>query len=164
MSLVDVILRLASARDIPAILDLGRLVIPEVYAPLVGQDYAQGMLNAWWTAEAFQRSIETGLLLVAEGEGGIIGMAEWELQGERAILWKLYLHPAWRGRGVGKALVAEVRRRLPPGTRWLYTEYLTANTAAAAFYAGQGFVFDSIEPDLRLPDHSYTWVRQEVIC
>lgn len=158
-------IRPATQEDIAAIVQMGRAVIPEVYAPLAGPDYAQGMLDTWWTEVAFRRALDAGhtRLLVAEYAGRIVGMAECEVQEQRAVLWKLYVRPEWRGKGVGRRLLQAVRESLPASTRWLCAEYLTANTPAGEFYRRQGFVFDLLEEDARLAGHSYTWVKMELI-
>ncbi|HEY5240755.1 MAG TPA: GNAT family N-acetyltransferase, partial [Polyangiaceae bacterium] len=55
-------------------------------------------------------------------------------------LRKMYLLPAARGLGAGKALLArcieEARER---GCRWMYLETLTAMEAAQRLYEGFGF-------------------------
>lgn len=52
----------------------------------------------------------------------------------------LYIHPDWQGRGLGRALLAEVARRVPPPLR---LKCVTANTGAAAFYQKLGWVTES---------------------
>lgn len=75
--------RSATPDGVAAIAQIGQAVIPEVYASLAGPDYAQGMLDTWWTEDAFRRALDAGhtRLLVAEHAGRIVGMAECEVQG-----------------------------------------------------------------------------------
>lgn len=72
------------------------------------------------------------------------------------------MRPEWRGKGAGRRLLQTVRELLPALVHWLYTEYLTANAPAGAFYRRQSFVFDSVEEYARLAGHSYTWVKMEL--
>jgi arsenate reductase len=68
--------------------------------------------------------------------GEIVGYAGYELYGEAAFLRSLVVLPAWRGKGVGKAIVARLARRaFDQGARtaWLMT------TSAAAFFEAIGF-------------------------
>ncbi len=55
--------------------------------------------------------------------------------------------PAWRGRGVGRALLraaeAEARRR---GACKLTLEVLSGNTTAAALYASEGYALYALDP------------------
>lgn len=68
--------------------------------------------------------------------GEIVGYAGYELYGADAFLRSLVVLPGWRGKGVGKAIVARIARRaFDEGARtaWLMT------TSAADFFEGIGF-------------------------
>lgn len=68
--------------------------------------------------------------------GEIVGYAGYEPYGEAAFLRSLVVLPAWRGKGVGKAIVARLARRAfdeRARTAWLMT------TSAAAFFEAIGF-------------------------
>lgn len=68
--------------------------------------------------------------------GEIVGYAGFELYGADVFLRSLVVLPAWRGKGVGKAIVARVARRAfdeSARTAWLLT------TSAAGFFEAIGF-------------------------
>ena len=68
--------------------------------------------------------------------GEVVGYAGRELYGADAFLRSLVVLPAWRGKGVGKAIVARIARRaFDEGARtaWLMT------TSAAGYFEAMGF-------------------------
>jgi arsenate reductase (glutaredoxin) len=68
--------------------------------------------------------------------GEVVGYAGRELYGADAFLRSLVVLPAWRGKGIGKAIVARIARRaFDEGARtaWLMT------TSAAGYFEAMGF-------------------------
>lgn len=90
---------------------------------------------------------------VATSDARVVGM----LATYPGKLDQLFLDPAWKGRGVGKALFAEARRLMPQGfTLWANT----ANDRARAFYVAQGMLLTGIGPRPDKPDQivaHYRW-------
>lgn len=87
-------------------------------------------------AEAFAHWAQWEHACVAEDDARIVGFAAWALEAwhERLTLWHLYVQPAWRRRGVGRALLAEVEaegRRAGARRVWLETSNLNAPGIAA---------------------------------
>lgn len=79
---------------------------------------------------------------VAEADGGIVGFAtaEYEAWHARMVLWFLYIAPAWRRRGVGRALLAEVEghgRGVGASHVWLETS--NVNVPGVAAYERLGY-------------------------
>jgi predicted N-acetyltransferase YhbS len=82
------------------------------------------------TAESVARWLMAGGGAVAEASGEIVGAILWEMRGENFYLGRLAVAPAWRRRGIGRALVglgeAEARRlgvrRIELGTRLALTD------------------------------------------
>lgn len=157
------LIRSAQPEDIPALCAFGELVIPETYAHLTSADYAIGMLRNWWSVAYFEGAFQSPntlfLLGLDEADQSLIAFSEAEIQGEQCILWKLYVHPDRRGKGIGTLMLRALKERLPSGVRYLKTEYLSLNKLAGAFYLKNGFHFDHLEEDRRESRFSYTWLR-----
>lgn len=66
----------------------------------------------------------------------------------KADLVGVYVAPEWRGRGVGRSLLAETiaRARLLPDLEQVHLTVVTANEGALALYHGLGFESYGIEP------------------
>lgn len=61
------------------------------------------------------------------------------------MVYKLYVHPQYRGRGLGPQLLDALIRQLPGNTDRLYIEHFMANERAGAFYQREGFTVERIE-------------------
>jgi ribosomal protein S18 acetylase RimI-like enzyme len=66
----------------------------------------------------------------------------------RANVYAMYVTPAARGRGVGRALLAEAirRARAVPGLEQLHLAVVSSNTTARALYDALGFVVYGRDP------------------
>jgi len=82
--------------------------------------------------------------LVAEGSSGgeILGYAVcWTIAGESHLL-NIAVHPERRGRGIGRALLAEcIRRSARAGASRIFLEVRAGNGDALRLYRRMGFVF-----------------------
>ena len=85
-------------------------------------------------------------LFVAEGDAGPVGMLAIKPAEHR--LDQLFVDPAAQGQGVGRALMAFAKARMPDGM-WLRTA--VDNVRAAAWYEREGFVLDRAEPHPTFP-------------
>jgi len=92
-----------------------------------------------WSLAAFRAHLDH-LFLVAETDGGVIGyLVAWIAAPEAEIL-NVAVAPGARGRGTGRALLAEGLRRLDAaGVTAVYLEVRPSNTAARALYQSAGF-------------------------
>jgi ribosomal protein S18 acetylase RimI-like enzyme len=87
------------------------------------------------------------LLLVAEVDGAIAGYLygavearDWQLLLDRhGAIHDVFVDEAARGRGVGRALLAEAFRRLEPRVPRIVLGSATRNTAAQRLFASLGF-------------------------
>ncbi len=74
---------------------------------------------------------------------------------------QLYLHPSWRGRGIGDRFIAVAKERNPAGLRlWTFQ----VNQPACRFYERHGFVAvehtDGAANEEREPDVRYVWLPE----
>jgi arsenite methyltransferase len=81
-------------------------------------------------ADGVGDQFEAGFV-VAEADGGIVGVAGMEIYGANGLLRSVAVAPAWRGRGVGEALVQE--RMAYATSRSLRAVFLLTTTAPAWF-------------------------------
>jgi len=100
--------------------------------------------------------------LLAELAGEIVGYAKLKL-GERPVqLQKIYLHPAFLGQGIGKALLEQskdIAREAGAGKLWLAVEEQNEN--AIAFYHRTGWTTTG-EFDFRIGSQTFHFFRMEL--
>lgn len=120
--------------DAGALLALFRDTVKKVNA----RDYSPAQIRAWASDEidaaAWARRFAGRFVVVAEAGGDQVGFIELEFSGH---IDRMYVAPAWQGRGVGKALTsaaaAEARLR---GIGRLFAE---VSITARPFFERQGF-------------------------
>lgn len=99
--------------------------------------------------------IERGWVTVAQDQGRVVGF----LARDRDEVCSLYLAAAVRGRGFGRALLADAKAASPR----LVLRTVEANEAAQRFYHRQGFIEvergDGSANEEGLPDITYHWVE-----
>lgn len=89
-------------------------------------------------AKKLQR--DPDLFLVAEAEGRIIGAVMGGFDGRRGLIYHLAVDPAFRRRGIGSALMAELERRLvAKGCLRAYLLVAEENQETIAFYRRLGW-------------------------
>jgi ribosomal protein S18 acetylase RimI-like enzyme len=86
-----------------------------------------------------------GLVVVAEADGQVVGVGQRGRSGADHVVYKLYVHPQHRGRGLGPQLLDALTRQLPADTDRLYIEHFVANERAGTFYEREGFTVERIE-------------------
>ncbi len=80
------------------------------------------------------------LFIVAEEEGQIAGTVIGGFDGRRGLIYHLAVAPPFRGRGLGRALMAEVERRLAAkGCIRAYLLVKPENLDVIEFYARMGW-------------------------
>ncbi len=118
---------------------------PEAFGSSLAEESAA--LPAWLAAH-----LDAGEVFGAWDGGGLAGMAGlWregaEKRRHRGGLWGMYVRPAWRGRGVGAALVHHVlEHAAAAGLEQVHLAVAVDNLPARALYDCLGFLACGIEP------------------
>ncbi len=95
-----------------------------------------------WSEEDFVRCLRQRncIGMVADVDDRIVGFMIYELHRSRLHLLNLAVHPAWRRRGVGAAMVRKLVGKLSQQRRTRITlEVRETNLAAQLFFRQQGF-------------------------
>lgn len=131
--------------DVPAIEAFAADVVPAHYAPILGAHAANDQLR-WWSNERLTNAVAEARVQLAVSAGTLLGVCETGALDREQVIWKLYLSPGARGRGLGVALLEHAIAALPAGTEYVMLEHFAGNTRAAAFYQREGFEVVRIEP------------------
>ena len=151
------IVRDAAADDVGRVCAFGADHVPPHYTPLIGPTAAQAQVTTWWTEDAIAGAVAQGLVVVAEDGDRLVGVAQRGRAGEDHAVYKLYVDPEHRGRGLGVRLLAAVVDRLPPGATRLGVEHFAANARAGAFYEREGFGVERVERHPSDPALDVVW-------
>lgn len=158
-------IRLATTTDIAGIRAVGQLCWPETYSAIAPPGYVEDGLRQWWSADFISNAIAAAndFMLVAEAGELIVGTTHFALRySYQAVMWKFYVLPNWRGRGVGRQLFVAALALLPPTVDTIYTEYLATNQRAAMVYSSLGSAYDHESHDtFQDQPISYTWVKRQ---
>lgn len=95
-----------------------------------------------WTESQLLSELQSpaARLFTAEGEGGVLGFAAFQLAAGEASLYALNVDPAARRKGVGAALLAGALAALKAeGADQCFLEVRAANAPAIALYRRLGF-------------------------
>ena len=141
-----VIVRSARVEDVAAVCRFGESHVLEHYVPLIGGAAAAGQVRTWWNETHIADAVAEGLVVVAEDGGQVVGVGQRGRMGADHVVWKLYVHPGRRGRGLGPRLLQALRPALPAGVDRLWIEHFAANERAGDFYEREGFSIERVEP------------------
>ncbi|WP_245862027.1 GNAT family N-acetyltransferase [Georgenia soli] len=112
---------------------------------MIGSQAAEGQVRDWWNETHIGAAVARGFVVVAELDGGIIGVAQRGLRGVDHDVYKLYVSSQHRSRGLGPRLLDALIKRLPTAADRLYIEHFAANEREGAFYEREGFTVERIE-------------------
>lgn len=143
---MEPVVRAAEDEDVAAICGFGEVHIRPHYAPLIGAAAADEQVREWWNEAVIGAAVAAGLVIVAEADGRLVGVGQRGRAGADHVVYKLYLHPEFRGCGQGPRLIDALIRELPADADRLYIEHFAANERAGAFYEREGFAVHRIEP------------------
>jgi ribosomal protein S18 acetylase RimI-like enzyme len=144
-SRAEPVVRDAGNDDVAAICRFGEAHIRPHYAPLIGADAADQQVRRWWNETQVGAAVAEGFVVVAEVGGQLVGVGRRGRRGQDHVVYKLYVHPQHRGRGLGPQLLDALTRQLPADADRLHIEHFAANERAGAFYEREGFTVERIE-------------------
>ena len=144
-SRAEPVVRDGEHEDVAAICRFGEAHIRPHYAPLIGAEAADEQVRRWWNEAHVGAAVAEGLVVVAEAHGQLVGVGQRGRRGADHVVYKLYVHPQHRGRGLGPQLLDALTRQLPADVDRLYIEHFVANERAGAFYEREGFTVERIE-------------------
>jgi ribosomal protein S18 acetylase RimI-like enzyme len=123
-------IRTAEPEDVAAVLDLWR--------------HADAVPSVTDDAESVLRMTEAGAVLVATDGGAVIGSIISTFDGWRAAMYRLAVHPDYRGRGIAKELIAAAEDRLRAlGARRIAANVVGDREAAVGTWAAAGYSRDT---------------------
>ena len=126
------------------ICEFGEAHIRAHYTPLIGEDAADAQVRDWWNSTRLAAAVDAGVVVVAEADGRLVGVGQRGRNGAEHVVYKLYVHPRYRGRGIGRLLLAALIEQLPSDADRLYIEHFAANGRAGAFYEREGYTVERI--------------------
>ena len=144
-SRAEPVVRDAEHDDVAAICRFGEAHVRPHYAPLIGAEAADEQVRRWWNETHLGAAVAEGLVVVAEADGQLVGVGQRGRRGADHVVYKLYVHPEHRGRGLGPQVLAAITTQLPADADRLYVEHFVANERAGAFYEREGFTVERIE-------------------
>jgi ribosomal protein S18 acetylase RimI-like enzyme len=144
-SRAEPVVRDAEHDDVAAICRFGEAHIRPHYATLIGAEVADEQVRRWWNETHVGAAVAEGVVVVAEAAGQVVGVGQRGRKGADHVIYKLYVHPQHRGRGLGPQLLDALTRQLPANADRLYIEHFVANERAGAFYEREGFTVERIE-------------------
>jgi ribosomal protein S18 acetylase RimI-like enzyme len=110
----------------------------------------------------FQQTLRSNFVFAAFRDAAICGLAAWRRNGIGKLahvgtIWGMYVAPAERGRGTGRALLdAVVAHAAAQAVEALKLSVTATNAAAMALYDRCGFVAYGLEPGtLKVGEHYY---------
>jgi GNAT superfamily N-acetyltransferase len=140
------VVRNADRDDVMAICRFGEVHVRNHYTPLIGAEAAAKQVRMWWHETNIGGAVARNAVVVADEGGRIVGVGQRGLNGDDHVIYKLYVHPGYRGGGLGPRLLDALIAQLPPDVDRLYIEHFVANERAGAFYEREGFAVARVEP------------------
>ena len=112
-SRAEPVVRDAEHDDVAAICRFGEAHIRPHYAPLIGAEAADEQVRRWWNETHLGAAVAEGLVVVAEADGQLVGVGQRGRRGADHVVYKLYVHPEHRGRGLGPQVLAAITTHCP---------------------------------------------------
>jgi ribosomal protein S18 acetylase RimI-like enzyme len=81
---------------------------------------------------------KSNILKALNSEGSIIGSVRGRIEGETCYIFKLFVHPDYQGKGVGKHLMHQIEKACPCGRYELFTSIKSLRNLG--FYESVGYL------------------------
>jgi GNAT superfamily N-acetyltransferase len=146
MSGREPVVRAAEPHDVAAICSFGEAHIRPHYTPLIGAEAADAQVRRWWNETEISGAVARGVVVLAEADAQLVGVGQRGRSGDDHVVYKLYVHPQYRGRGLGRHLLGALVEQLPADAGRLHIEHFAANERAGAFYEREGFFVERVDP------------------
>jgi ribosomal protein S18 acetylase RimI-like enzyme len=147
----------ATISDVAAIQSIAAEAWHAAYGDFMPKVEIDDFMTRWYNAESVRQAIEwaDAIFLVMRAGSETIGFGMAGASSRGAMLYRLYLRPAYWGKRIGDLLLAEIEA-------WLierdYDEYglyvLESNQIGRRFYERHGFVS---KPELNDKQELYLW-------
>jgi ribosomal protein S18 acetylase RimI-like enzyme len=140
---VHVSFRGATADDVAAVREVARDCWERDYPGVVSREAIREGVAEWYDADRLRRSLtddDEFVVLAEDDAGDVCAFAHAAVDGDIGTVLRLYVHPEYRGEGVGSDLLAETvdRLREASATR-LRAMVLAGNGPGNEFYRAAGF-------------------------
>ncbi len=133
----------ATGHDLDDIADMAREIWPICFKSIISPDQIDYMLEMMYSPKTLANDLKEGVVYWrAVVDNGIVGYAALGPceKMDKMKLHKLYVHPAWHGRGYGSLLLAQVEQYARSrGCRTLVLSVNRKNAAAITVYRKHGF-------------------------
>ncbi|HEX7303614.1 GNAT family N-acetyltransferase [Lentzea sp.] len=139
----DPVVRDARLDDVATIRRFGEVHVPAHYTPLIGDEAARTQVATYWNDERISSAVAHGLVVVAEHEGRIVGVGQRGRRDDDHVIYKLYVAPELRGRGIGPRLIDALSAHIDADV--VHIEHFAENVRAGAFYEREGFTVERVE-------------------
>ena len=134
----------ARRADAPAIRRIALRAWPAAYTGLLDDEFIAAVLRDTYAVAPLEQAIARSeqcadaAFLVAERVGALQGFLEFGPGEQGPELFRMYVDVDAIGQGIGTALLDELHKRLPAGTRYAALVHAD-NHSALAFYRRRGF-------------------------
>jgi ribosomal protein S18 acetylase RimI-like enzyme len=151
-----VCIRFASGNDISLISKLAYEIWPKAYQNILSSEQIDFMLNDMYSHENLLSQFNSAVqFLIVEIEGEPAGFGSFSLLDSKGPIFKihkLYLLPAFKGKGVGNQLIRFIEDDIQlKGGKFLEVN-VNRNNPAVAFYLKSGF---KIIKEVNIPYHQF---------
>jgi ribosomal protein S18 acetylase RimI-like enzyme len=135
-------IREMSVRDFGAVERVARETWADAYAGIIPEEAQRAFLERAYSPASLKHRVESGVFLVAEIHGEVVGFADLSsVRGEPGVvkLAAIYVLPGVQGGGLGTRLLLAGLGRFP-GAKRIRAAVEQENLAARRFYEARGFV------------------------